>query len=196
MTFARIAVAATLCLGLLNGCGSRLVGAAMNRIGGSTATPAVQPDANSAKIWVTLPSRNVKFSMTALANARGVTVWAAKDGSQIALRDGILLSTRGFGRDLMSAQVPAAAQIGSGGEHQRIYFDLDGTDATIRHPFTCHYEQGAADDTGLRHISELCSGEIGTIRNEFWLDGASRVQKSLQWVSQGVGYAAVERNDG
>ena len=189
-----VAAAATLAL-LLAGCGSPLLKAGLSRFAGTPGTATVQPAAGAPEIWLTLPQRGVKFSMSLLERDGPVSVWAAKDGSQVALRNGFLISTRGFGRDLMSAEAPSVATLASGQPHQRSYFDLDGTDTTIRHSFTCTVEAGdkAAEVPGTRHLIEACAAEIGTIRNEFWVDSAGSLRKSKQWVSQGVGYAAVDR---
>lgn len=191
----RSVVAATTLAFLLASCGSPMVKAGLSRFAGTPGTPTVQPAAGAPQIWLTLPQRGVKFSMSLLEQDGPVTVWAAKDGSQVALRNGFLISTRGFGRDLMSAEAPSISTLTSGQAHQRSYFDLDGTDTTIRHSFTCTVEAGdkASEVPGTRHIVEACAAEIGTIRNEFWVDSAGSLRKSKQWVSQGVGYAAVDR---
>ena len=131
--------------------------------------------------------------MSQVAARDGVTIYASKDGSQVFLRNGILIGTRGFGRDLMSADAPSPASLRAGGAHQRSYYDLDGTDTTIRHVFKCTVERDTAGSNG---VAEACTADIGTIRNEYWFDSAGSVSKSRQWVSQGVGYAAVERKDG
>lgn len=191
----RSVAAATALALLLAGCGSPLLKTGLSRFAGTPGTATVQPAAGAPEIWLTLPQRGVKFSMSLLERDGPVSVWAAKDGSQVALRNGFLISTRGFGRDLMSAEAPSVATLTSGQPHQRSYFDLDGTDTTIRHTFTCTVEAGdkAAEMPGTRHLIEACAAEIGTIRNEFWIDSAGGMRKSKQWVSQGVGYAAVDR---
>lgn len=182
---------------LLSGCSNSIVKQGVSRLSGSSTTTAVQPPKGAPKIWLTLVNKGVKFSMSALQNVGPVTVWAAADGTQAAIRDGMLINTRGFGRDLMSAEVPTMAVLLKPGEHSRVYFDLDGSDAMFRHDFTCTSEVGKDDKApGLRLITENCVGDLGTIANKFWIDSANRIQKSRQWVSQGVGYAAVEKNEG
>ena len=190
----RLAAVMTACASLA-GCGSPLVKVALARAAGPSAPAAIKPAKDSPQIAMTLVSRGIKFPMQQLDVDGNVRLWAAADGAQVALRDGILISTRGFGRDLMSAEAPSVESLTSGQMYQRSYFDLDGTDTTIRHSFTCTVEQGgkAADMPGTRHVIEACAAEIGTIRNEFWIDSAGSLRKSIQWVSQGVGYAAVDR---
>ena len=193
----RIAILAVLTLTGLAGCTSSIVQAGMGRLSKPSTTSVTKPAEGAPAIWATLPVRNTKFSMAKLAEIDGVTVWQAKDGSQLATRSGMLLNTRNFGRDLMSAQVPTLATISSGKPYNRIYFDLDGTDTMQRHDFSCTGSAGSTEGTPFaRHLVEDCTAVIGTIRNEFWLDSGGRIAKSLQWVSQGVGYVAVEKKDG
>lgn len=156
------------------------------------ATPTVAPpSADAPKIWVTLPSRGVKFEMAQVSNNKGVTIFAAKDGSQVFIRGSILVGTRGFGRDLMSADGVAVADLTGAVEHRRDFYDLDGTDKMIRHSFSCKADPvtvGADQPTAI----EACAGEIGTIHNEYWITAGNSVVKSKQWISQGVGYAIIE----
>ncbi len=177
----------------LAACNAAVMKTAASKVLGPSATPAVKPAAGAPQIWLTLVSRGIKFPMTQIDQHDGVTIYASTDGAQVFLRNGILIGTRGLGRDLMSADAPTPAALRAGGAHQRSYYDLDGTDTTIRHLFTCKVERDAADTTA---IAEACAADIGTIRNQYWFNSAGSVSKSRQWVSQGVGYAAVERKDG
>ncbi len=177
----------------LAACNAAAVKTAASKLLGPSASPAVKPAAGAPQIWLTLVSRGIKFPMTQISQRDGVTIYASKDGAQVFLRNGILIGTRGFGRDLMSADAPSPATLRAGSPHQRSYYDLDGTDTTIRHVFTCKVERDAAAGNA---IAEACAADIGTIRNQYWFDSAGSVSKSRQWVSQGVGYAAVERKDG
>lgn len=177
----------------LAGCNAATMQAVASRVIGPAGAPAVKPAAGAPQIWLTLFSRGIKFPMTQISQRDGVTIYAAKDGVQVFLRNGILIGTRGLGRDLMSADAPTPAGLRAGAAHQRSYYDLDGTDTTIRHVFTCTVERDSAANNA---IAEACTADIGTIRNQYWLDSAGSVIKSKQWVSQGVGYAAVERKDG
>lgn len=177
----------------LAACDSAAVKTAALSILGTGAPPAVTPAAGAPQIWLTLVSRGIKFPMSQVSLRDGVAIYASKDGSQVFLRNGILIGTRGFGRDLMSANAPSAAALRSGAAHQRSYYDLDGADTTIRHVFTCTVGRDPAEGNA---IAESCTADIGTIRNQYWFDSAGSVSKSRQWVSKGVGYAAVERKDG
>jgi Group 4 capsule polysaccharide lipoprotein gfcB, YjbF len=192
------------CTALLSACATPLLQSAMPLVksvaplmaaaaGGAAqpSTPTILPSANAPKIWLTLSSRGIKFPMSQIASRDGVKVFASVDGSQVFLKSGILIGTRGFGRDLMSAQTMTLANLKPGSEHSRDFYDMDGTDTMIRHSNTCIGEAPivAADAASHR---ESCASDIGTIHNEFWLDAGKSIIKSKQWISQGVGYAIIE----
>ena len=188
------AIAAALIGVLMSGCASSFVKSGLNRLGGPATTATSVPAAGAPQVWVTFRSKGIKLSMAQLASDGAGVVWAAKDGSQMALRDGVLINTRGFGWDMMSADAPSVATLAKLGSHKRMYYDLDGTDTMRTHTFDCKAESGPTTDTPFkRHIVEHCGGDVGAIENEFWLDSAGRIAQSRQWVSQGVGYAAIEK---
>ena len=185
----------------LAGCGAApLAQAALARLSGVNSAPAaVQAPKVGPAIMVTLASRGVKFQMRPLKRDGNVTLWAAGDFSQLAMRDGILISTRGFGMDLMSADVPTVADlVGGAAMHKRTHHYLDGADSPIRRDYDCTTEPVAEDGpkTVAHHIREVCQSHIGRITNEYWIDSGLHVVKSRQWVSQGVGYATIEASAG
>ena len=177
---------------MLAACNSAAIKTAARGLVGPTGSPAVKPAAGAPQIWLTLVSRGIKFPMSQIGQRDGVTTYASKDGAQVFLRNGMLIGTRGLGRDLMSADAPSPAALRAGAAHQRSYYDLDGSDTTVRHVFTCSVEQDLAAANGM---VDVCKSDIGLIRNQYWFDSAGSISKSRQWVSQGVGYAAVERKD-
>lgn len=173
----------------LTGCGLPLVKGALSRVGGPTATPVTKPAKDSPQIAMTLVSRGIKFPMQQLDSQGNIVVWAAADGVQVALKDGVLISTRGFGMDLMSADVPTVAALS--GDHNRTHHYLDGTDRPIRRAYVCSTVAAAGGDAvpNTTHLQESCVSDAGSITNDFWISGGNRIVKSRQWVSQGVGYA-------
>jgi hypothetical protein len=182
---------------LLSACGSPLLKSAVPMVaavvGGAVqpSTPTIAPPSDAPKIWLTLPSRGVKFEMAQITNSNGVAIFAAKDGSQVFIKAGILIGTRGFGRDLMSADGVSVSDLTGAIDHRRDFYDLDGTDRTIRHSFACTADP-VPDAADKPSAIEACAAEIGTIHNEYWINTGNSVVKSKQWVSQGVGYAMIE----
>ncbi len=182
-------------LTFLSGCAaSPLSQIVLSKMAGSATGAATQPDQTADQKWITLVNRGVKFQVAQLSERDGVTVWAARDGTQVFLRGSMVVGTRGFGRDLMSADVPTTPTLLEGRVHQRTYFDMDGTDTMIAHVFTCTTTLKEAKDTvfGSTHLFEKCLGDLGTIENTFLVSAAGSVLKSKQWISQGIGYAAFD----
>lgn len=187
-----------ICTAGLSACGLPVIKSAVPLItaaaGGvvQPATPTTAPPAPDAEqIWLTLKSRGIKFPMAQIASRDGVKIFAAADGAQVFLKNGILVGTRGFGRDLMSADSASLADLTGGVEHHRDFYDMDGTDTMIRHSYTCTIDP--VDPTNANAgIVEACASDIGTIHNEYWINAGKSVVKSKQWISQGVGYAIVE----
>lgn len=179
-----------LCLSAaMAGCGSPLVQAAVARASGPSATSAVKPPKDSPQIAMTLVSRGIKFPLQLLDTQGNIRLWTAGDGAQVALQDGVLISTRGFGMDLMSADVPGVAALMA--DHSRTHHYLDGTDTPIRRNYACTVAAKPGDEKNpnTTHIQESCRSNAGKITNDFWISAQNRVVKSRQWISSGVGYA-------
>ena len=164
----------------------------MSRVGGGTAPIIAKPAKDSAAIMMTLVSRKIKFPIQQLAVKGDVTLWTATDGAQVALRDGLMISTRGFGMDLMSADVPSVADlIDENPAHARVNTFLDGLDTPVRRSYTCEVSPGTSQNgpAAAYHLLETCQSDSGLIKNEYWIDAGLAVVKSKQWISSGVGYA-------
>ena len=124
---------------------------------------------------------------------QGITTWSSNDRLTLSSRDGVLLATRGFGADLMAANVPTAARIArGGGTHDRLHVYLDGGDQTQKFTFTCTVATvgpEAITVMGLsyntRHVTETCSGKSGTATNHYWFQGA-QIRQSTQFLAPGV----------
>lgn len=184
----RLALGLCLCA-TLAGCASPLVKAAMARAAGPSAVSAVKPPKDSPQIYMTLVSRGIKFPMQLLDTQSNIKLWASTDGAQVALQDGILISTRGFGMDLMSAAVPSLAALAA--DHGRTHHYLDGADKPIRRSYDCTVAVAAKDENmpNSTHLQETCRSDAGKITNDYWFSEGKRLVKSRQWISQGVGYA-------
>ena len=184
---------------LLSACSAvPLAKAALSRVGGGVAPVVAKPAENSKKIMMTLVSKKIKFPIQSLATKGDVTLWASADGAQVALRNGLLVSTRGFGMDLMSADVPSVADLTDvNPNHNRQNTYLDGLDASDRRIYSCvvaPVAERTGPDTAYQ-VLETCDGAGGRIKNEYWIDSANSVVKSKQWVSAGVGYAIFDTAD-
>lgn len=139
-----------------------------------------------------LTSYNTFFELEAVVG--DVTVLAdAADQSTFAFRDGVLFETRGFGDDIIQAdmfEVPPNLARGAG-THSREYTYLGG-DADIESiVFECEVSTRPQEQItimGLRYttqpIIETCELNDYVFQNEYWRDLRTGVfVRSAQWVS-------------
>ena len=131
-----------------------------------------------------------------------VIVWRTEDNVTLAMRNGVLIATRGLGNDLLSATAsydgdrpgPAA-----GGE--RLYTVRAFDNETVLLGLAC-----GLNDLGpativiverahpTRHLQESCEGAGGVVVNDYWVDPrAGIVWQSRQWGGPGVGYLRTRR---
>lgn len=133
-----------------------------------------------------------------------VVTWSTADGKSISLQDGVLVATRGFGFDLMSADVSGtiAALNGGGREYQRFASYLDGQNTSVVRSFSC-VMTGPVNETinsfgravVVKRWVEECSSLAGEVSTEFRLaDG--EVWRTNQLVSGIVGGVLTERLTG
>ncbi len=202
--------------GLKLGTTANIALALLNRPGGQAqavaagATPdaatiaagrALLQQAGQPILLVQDPSRGLAAFMAPLGVNGDVVTWATPDYLTIGLRDGIVISTRGFGADLMSASAPTAARIALGsGRHQRLYYYLDGADQTQALRYDCVLSSEGPEVITLlgkshqtRKVAESCSGDHGSFVNHFWFEGQSHLRQSSQLRAPGVGNLQLER---
>ncbi|WP_145105310.1 YjbF family lipoprotein [Cereibacter sediminicola] len=130
-----------------------------------------------------------------------VVTWSSNDDRTVALRDGILIATRGLGPDLMSAEVPSASQIASGsGSHRRVNYLIDGLDQTVRREFRCTLATDGIKTITIiernypaRHVLEHCEGATGRFTNEYWVDAAGSIRQSWQTFDRMLGMVRISR---
>ncbi|WP_415143201.1 YjbF family lipoprotein [Limimaricola cinnabarinus] len=123
--------------------------------------------------------------------------FAGPGGLTYTMRDGMLVSTRGLGHDLMAAETrqSRAALRAGGGQALRVHETLDGLDRIERAEFDCTVTPKGVEsvDLGQRRITarrfdESCKGAALIFDNYYWLDDAGEVVSSRQFVSQTVAY--------
>lgn len=130
-----------------------------------------------------------------------VTTWASPAYQSIAVRQGVVLATRGFGDDLMSSTGPSVAQIAIGqGATQRQYFYIDGADQGVQRSFTCKLTSAGPQSTVIlsrtyatRKVVETCSGPSGAFQNEFWFDNGTNLRQSRQMFALGLEKVLMQR---
>ena len=192
MTMRAASLAALLAATTLGACGlgGKAVAPVAGMLTGARPASAVSMPKDGPEITVTLTFRGIRFPMRQLETEGDVTTWIAADGATMETRNGMVIATRGFGQDLMSASVPTPAQLVGGAGHQRVHFFLDGTDTTNRRDYTCTVAAATGGDgpAVAHHLTEACVAERRRVTNEYWIDSRLRVIKSKQWISNHAGY--------
>ncbi len=147
-----------------------------------------------------IESRGADALVTITDTKGRVVTWSTTDGTSFALRDGVLIQTRGLGPDLMSAAVPPSSALRqNGSSHQRSYFFLGEDDQSMRRDYTCTVSLVGTERVqiyGREHeviyMNEVCVRPEGKITNQFWFEGPA-IRKSRQWASPGTGYIDFEK---
>jgi hypothetical protein len=164
-------------------------------------TRAQLEEAGVPLLRVSIASRGLNSFLTVLDSRDDVVTWKTKDGTTFALRNGVLIQTRGLGPDLMSSNVPTVGQLlQAGGTHQRQYFFLGPNDQPTRRTYDCTVTVVGSEEIviferahNVTHVTEDCvRAQSGKITNEFWIEGQS-VRKSRQWASALTGFVEFER---
>lgn len=182
--------------------GKQLSGLIGGKLNGSKATldPAAVSTLRSALEKDGQPIYSVSVADISYANLMApygqngnVQTWASMSYETISLRDGILVATRGFGPDLMSAVAPDLAQVRkASGSFHRTYYYLDGADQTQTYGLDCQFApSGAADVTVLgkvyatQSVTETCAGSGYDIKNVYWFDRSGKLRQSDQVMTLG-----------
>jgi hypothetical protein len=175
----------------LQGCGSPIVKGAIGKMAGAVPSAGtVAPAIDGRKRFLVYTNKNIKFPIFPVQSDNGLEIWATQDGSQLALRHGVLVWTRGFGMDMMSSDAPSAATIlRQGASHQRQFQWLNGTGVPAFATYNCQTEQVSydGDAAGDARFSETCGGPYGAFKNEYITDSSGAVLEAKQWVSPQVG---------
>lgn len=129
----------------------------------------------------------------------GVHTFASGDGAALMLRQGVVVSTRGFGMDMMSSSGPSVAQIRKGqGAWTRSYQHLGDDDQILRRQFQCHVERRGGENVTIsqktyatQRYAEICQGSSEQIVNEYWIETSGKVRQSRQWINRTLGMLTI-----
>lgn len=134
------------------------------------------------------------------ATNKDVETWATVDDVTISLREGVLVSTRGLGTDLMVADVPSTKILRSSSEpYQRTHVYLDGSDQRDAVVFSCKVVDRSNQVIEIVEkkyntirVVERCGAGAAMFENEYWIQGASTIRKSRQWIGKELGHLRIE----
>lgn len=127
--------------------------------------------------------------------------WLSVDGLSLTFDNGLLVATRGFGDDLMGADVAAAQRsLDAGGNHLRTLEFLDGLDQVERLVFECSTVVTGRETISIVErsyattiLEESCVGESVTFKNTYWRDANGTIWQARQWISPLLGYLGYQR---
>ncbi len=153
---------------------------------------------NAPRMKIIIEDRNTEGDVVQIARRGTITTWLSPDNVSLTFDRGLLVGTRGMGRDLMSADVAQSASLIAArqtGPVTRAHGYLDGADDIVIHSFDCRIERrgprridfnGTPRDTLL--MAERCKGEAGSFMNFYWTSArGGEILQSRQWVSPEIG---------
>jgi len=166
-----------------------------------TLAPAVANAAPGDVLLVKIIARDAVAPLTKVAQTGGAITWISPGKVTMSFEDGILVSTRGLGDDLMGADpvgVRAALNAGGGTATRRQSF-LSSEDQIFTREMTCTVTRegpevlqtiGGARDTVK--FFENCKGPLLEFRNTYWMAGGAII-RSRQAVSAGEGFIQIDQ---
>lgn len=156
--------------------------------------------------FIELPDRGVLQNRPRLASqgilvreeiVGDVATWQDANRTTMNFRQGVLISTRGLGGDLMSANVDEvlAGVYGGAAQAVRVHRTLGGEDQLLLNTFVCDYSRGPGTMTdpllgpqAALVVVEDCIDSMGTqFENRYWIDAGGVIRQSTQWISADVG---------
>ncbi|MEP4196547.1 MAG: YjbF family lipoprotein [Aliishimia sp.] len=193
---------------ILTGCGSRAqdplvqsVRAAVQNVGQTPAapTPVAQQrlaiiqairdaGAEDPILLVALPERSAVATLGVGGDNLGVITWIDAGGVSVALKNGVIVSTRGLGHDLIvsdvSGSVAALKMKRSSHTREQRYLNGEGQLHGI--------ELSCAAELEAKKVTETCHSETRRVVNTYELKH-NRVIRSRQWLGPELGYAEIEQ---
>ncbi|MEO0667630.1 MAG: YjbF family lipoprotein [Pseudomonadota bacterium] len=154
---------------------------------------------------VTVPERDGLAYLVPLisrteANLGPLDTWTTVDGSQLTLRSGVIVATRGLGDDVTSTdrRGSIAFVTGRSGTNWPMRLDIQtSADGVIRQDFDCsgrHNGQVTLEIIELTYpvesLSEICTdGRGNRIENQYFVDTRDgTVWQTRQWAGEKIGY--------
>jgi hypothetical protein len=130
-----------------------------------------------------------------------VTVWKTAEGEHVVLRSGVLIGTKGLGRDLASTNAAAtlvALRTRSSRQGTRSMYIRDDVNGGNEIRMQCQISTVGPQTITIveksyrtLHLNEECTFDSGTISNDYWIDSAGTVRQSKQWAGPDLGYFSI-----
>lgn len=165
-------------------------------------TPEALATLDGPILIIELPNTASEAGAQLQRRAGRVETWSTLNGVQFTFDQGLLLSTRGLGGDLMSADLGETkrAFAAGHGEAVRVHRYLDGEDQEVARAYVCTWRSAGrvqievlGGSTSARNLVETCTSSTETVENQYWIDSSGKVRRSVQWVGVVPGYVLTER---
>lgn len=126
-----------------------------------------------------------------------ITVWQTPAGGQLTIKNGVVITTRGYGFDIHSSDVDATFdRIAAGdGTAVRVQYFMTGEGKMTLRSMACRYTSGPGGEVAMygrverktRIVKELCRTSTDEFANVYLFDGKGDLWQSRQWFGPKVG---------
>ncbi len=149
-----------------------------------------------------LEQTSAQFIMVEIQRNGVYQTFGSSSRQAVVLRDGTIVSTRGFGGDLMSSEEGALLSLvrrKSVGTATYVQRHLTPDNQTTVSSFTCKLDTGPTVPVALGEVNKKgvaitahCSGESGAFTNTYVVDSRGFVISARQWMGPFLGYLNVQ----
>lgn len=146
--------------------------------------------------------RDAFATLSPIGENAGVVSWVTGDRIGLGLKQGVLVSTRGLGQDLMAADVSGllGALRAGRGQTIRIHDYLDGENQIHRSRFQCDVQLVGREVLSIyglkvatKHMIESCQNPDYSFQNHYWISAGGKIWQSRQWVGPALKYVFVQQ---
>ena len=129
-------------------------------------------------------------------------VWLGVDGSTITAKNGVLISTRGMGGDLMHSEYEKTfwGLSNPGKQYDKKYTYILEDNQLVSKNFNCSFGLGGKfsvvnifdKDFSVSVLVETCTGQNTSFKNNYWIETDGTVRRSTQYHSNKIGQILLE----
>ena len=152
----------------------------------ATMTPEALAQVPQRVIVVEWENTRNAAGMIKEAENAGVETYFDQGRAGVLMNGGVVVSTRGFGNDLLMADVSGFhSALASRGQYTRVHRLLGSENQTIIQSYTCDISLSG------KIATESCAGASGEFQNTYALEPNGRIQSSRQWATPEIGYLRI-----
>jgi len=150
-----------------------------------------------AVLFASIKTRNAFATLSRVSQNRDIETWISADGISLSFAQGVLVSTRGLGHDLMAAEISETIKSlkSSRDTALRIHDYLNGEDQIVRMRFSCSFRSAGSENLHIiglnkttEHIVESCQNSDFSLENHYWVTASGKILQSRQWVGPEIEY--------